>query len=141
MSRNGWIAIITGLVIACLCISICSGTFLVGMGDKFDLSQTKTMAVGDTGTVPALSHHFAAAKGSTIVQVTAMGPFARNSISAPRANFSARTACVAGVPVDTIVATLNMAGESAGMKKRRSELSIPIIATDAAELGQRAGRG
>jgi hypothetical protein len=57
-------------------VEIKQGTFLVGMGDKFDIAQTKAMAVGDTGTVPALAHHFGAAKGATIVQVTAMGPFA-----------------------------------------------------------------
>ena len=34
----------------------------------------------------------------------------------------------------TIVAMLNIAGESAGMKKRRSELSMPIIATEAATV-------
>ena len=33
-----------------------------------------------------------------------------------------------------IVATLNIAGDSAGMKNRRSEFSIPIIATDAATV-------
>jgi hypothetical protein len=31
MSRKGWIALISGLVIACLCLSVCSGAFLVGM--------------------------------------------------------------------------------------------------------------
>ena len=34
----------------------------------------------------------------------------------------------------TIVATLNIAGESAGMKNRRSEFSIPIMATAAATV-------
>jgi hypothetical protein len=52
------------------------GTFLVGMGDKLDLKLTKPMAAGDTGTIPALGHHFAAAKGATIIAITAMGPFA-----------------------------------------------------------------
>ena len=33
-----------------------------------------------------------------------------------------------------IVATLNIAGDRAGMKNRRSELSMPIIATDAATV-------
>lgn len=31
MSRNGWIALITGLVVACLCLVVVSGAFLVGM--------------------------------------------------------------------------------------------------------------
>src|SRR3954466_8964041 len=33
-----------------------------------------------------------------------------------------------------IVAMLNIAGDRAGMKKRRTELSMPIIATDAATV-------
>jgi quercetin dioxygenase-like cupin family protein len=57
-------------------VVIKKGTFLVGMGDDFDLKQTQAMAVGDTGTIPAMGHHFAAAKVATIVSVTAEGPFA-----------------------------------------------------------------
>ena len=57
-------------------VKIVKGTFLVGMGDRLDLKQTKPMAVGDTGTIPAMGHHFAATKGAAIVAVTAMGPFA-----------------------------------------------------------------
>ncbi len=30
MSRNGWIALLTGLVVACLCLSMCSGAFIIG---------------------------------------------------------------------------------------------------------------
>ena len=52
------------------------GTLLVGMGDKFDLKQAKPMKVGEKGSIPATQHHFASAKGATIVEVTAMGPFA-----------------------------------------------------------------
>jgi quercetin dioxygenase-like cupin family protein len=57
-------------------VEIKQGSFLVGMGDKLDLKRTKAMAVGDTGTILAQEHHFASARGATIVAVTAMGPFA-----------------------------------------------------------------
>jgi quercetin dioxygenase-like cupin family protein len=57
-------------------VEIVKGTFLVGMGDKFDLKHTNAMAVGDTGTIPANGHHYAAAKSAVVVAVTAMGPFA-----------------------------------------------------------------
>jgi quercetin dioxygenase-like cupin family protein len=57
------------------------GTFLVGMGDSLDLSKTKTMKAGDKGQVPAQMHHYAAAKGATIVSVTAMGPFAMTYVN------------------------------------------------------------
>jgi quercetin dioxygenase-like cupin family protein len=57
-------------------VEVKKGTFLVGMGDTLDLAQTKPMKAGDKGTLPAQMHHFAAAKGATVVRVTAMGPFA-----------------------------------------------------------------
>ena len=50
-------------------------TFLVGMGDRLDVKKTVPMVVGDTGTAPAGMHHFAIAKGATIISVTAMGPY------------------------------------------------------------------
>jgi hypothetical protein len=62
-------------------VEIKQGTFLVGMGDTFDLTKTKAMQTGATGKVPALSHHYAAAKGATIVSITAMGPFAMTYVN------------------------------------------------------------
>jgi hypothetical protein len=57
-------------------VEVKSGTFLYAMGDTFDAAQLKTMAPGGKGTIPAQMHHYATAKGATVVQVTAMGPFA-----------------------------------------------------------------
>lgn len=57
-------------------VEVKQGTFLVGTGDKFDEAQTKPMKAGDKGQLPAGTHHFAEAKGATIVAVSAMGPFA-----------------------------------------------------------------
>jgi quercetin dioxygenase-like cupin family protein len=57
-------------------IWIKEGIFLYGTGDVFDVAKTKPMRVGDNWTIPATSHHFAAAQGRTIVAVSAMGPFA-----------------------------------------------------------------
>jgi quercetin dioxygenase-like cupin family protein len=62
-------------------VEIKKGTFLVGMGDKLDLKQARPMVTGDTGTVPANAHHYAATKGATIVAVTAMGPFAMTYVN------------------------------------------------------------
>jgi quercetin dioxygenase-like cupin family protein len=62
-------------------VEIKKGTFLVGMGDKLDLKQARPMVTGDTGTVPAKAHHYAATKGATIVAVTAMGPFAMTYVN------------------------------------------------------------
>jgi len=56
-------------------VEVKKGTLLVGMGDTFDASKAKPMKAGDTGSVPANAHHFAAAKGATVIAVSAMGPF------------------------------------------------------------------
>ncbi|MGH7527712.1 MAG: cupin domain-containing protein [Gemmatimonadales bacterium] len=56
-------------------VEVKQGSFLVGMGDKMDLKKTRAMTVGDTATAPAGMHHYAAAKGATIVSVTATGPY------------------------------------------------------------------
>ena len=62
-------------------VTVKKGTFLVGMGDQFDLSKTKPMKAGAKGKVPAEHHHFGAAKGKTIVSVSAMGPFAMTYVN------------------------------------------------------------
>jgi mannose-6-phosphate isomerase-like protein (cupin superfamily) len=56
-------------------VTVIRGTFLVGMGDKVDASKMQTLATGGFITAPAKMHHFARAKGHTIVQVHAIGPF------------------------------------------------------------------
>jgi quercetin dioxygenase-like cupin family protein len=56
-------------------ITVISGTFLVGMGDKVDAKQMMTLPTGGFATAPARMHHYAQAKGHTVVQVHAMGPF------------------------------------------------------------------
>ena len=62
-------------------VQVKKGTFLVGMGDTFDVKSTKPMKVGDKGTIMAQMHHFAATRGATIVSVTAMGPFAMTYVN------------------------------------------------------------
>jgi quercetin dioxygenase-like cupin family protein len=57
-------------------VSVVKGTFLVGMGDTWDVSKAKPMGVGATGAVPANTAHFAEAKGKTVIQVESTGPFA-----------------------------------------------------------------
>lgn len=56
-------------------VQVKKGTLLIGMGDTFDASKMKPMKVGETGSVPANAHHFAAVKGATVISVSAMGPF------------------------------------------------------------------
>ena len=57
-------------------ITVIEGTFLLGMGDRLDAKQATTLPAGGFSTVGANMHHFAIAKGRTVVQVHGMGPFA-----------------------------------------------------------------
>lgn len=57
-------------------VTVIRGTFLVGMGDKADFANAMVLSPGGFVTAGANQHHYARAKGRTIVQVHAMGPFA-----------------------------------------------------------------
>jgi quercetin dioxygenase-like cupin family protein len=57
-------------------VTVISGTFLVGLGDKVDKDAfLPPLRRGGFITAPAEAHHFAKAKGRTVVQVHAIGPF------------------------------------------------------------------
>jgi quercetin dioxygenase-like cupin family protein len=56
-------------------LTVISGTFYIGMGDKFDEKAGKLMPAGSFGYWPAGMKHFAWAKGETVVQVHADGPW------------------------------------------------------------------
>jgi quercetin dioxygenase-like cupin family protein len=53
-----------------------SGAFRIGMGDKFDAKQLKTLKAGEKATAPAKMNHYARASGPTVVEVSGTGPFA-----------------------------------------------------------------
>jgi len=57
-------------------ITVISGTFLVGMGDTLNAARTTALPAGGFVTAPAKMNHYAIARGKTVVQVHAMGPFA-----------------------------------------------------------------
>lgn len=56
-------------------VTVLSGEFRVGMGNKFDESTLTTLPAHSVAVVPAHHNHCAMAKGETEVQVNAMGPF------------------------------------------------------------------
>ena len=56
-------------------VTVISGEFHVGMGDKFDESSLQTLPAGSVASVPAHHNHYAMAKGETVVQVNSTGPF------------------------------------------------------------------
>jgi quercetin dioxygenase-like cupin family protein len=57
-------------------ITVISGTLRVGMGKTVDAKQEMTLHPGDFASAPANAPHYAQARGTTVVQVHAMGPFA-----------------------------------------------------------------
>jgi quercetin dioxygenase-like cupin family protein len=57
-------------------VTVLSGTFAIGMGDKFDKSTMKELPAGGYTLLPAQMHHYAMAKTAAVVQVHGMGPFA-----------------------------------------------------------------
>ena len=57
-------------------LTVISGTFHMGMGDKFDDTKGEKMPAGSFASMPAKMHHYAWAEGDTVVQVNAIGPFA-----------------------------------------------------------------
>ena len=56
-------------------LTVLSGVFHVGMGDKFDKAKTTAFVTDGFGLVPANMHHYGWTSGRTVVQVSGMGPF------------------------------------------------------------------
>jgi quercetin dioxygenase-like cupin family protein len=56
-------------------VTVISGTFNIGMGDKFDEKATRAMTTGTYGYWPAGMKHFVWAKGETILQFHGTGPW------------------------------------------------------------------
>ena len=59
-------------------VTVISGTFNIGMGDKFDETKTKPMPAGTYGFWKAGMKHFVWIKGETIVQFHGDGPWKIN---------------------------------------------------------------
>ena len=56
-------------------VTVISGTFAIGMGDKLDKAQSKTLKPGAYAVAAADMHHFAWTKTGAVVQVDMLGPF------------------------------------------------------------------
>lgn len=56
-------------------VTVLSGTFLAGMGTRFNTSEMKEFRRDAFISIPADHPHFAMARGLTIVQLHAVGPF------------------------------------------------------------------
>src|SRR5438477_12500121 len=56
-------------------IAVISGTFNIGMGDKFDEAAGKSLEVGGFVVLPAGMKHYAWSTGDAIIQIHGKGPF------------------------------------------------------------------
>jgi quercetin dioxygenase-like cupin family protein len=57
-------------------VTVVSGEFHAGMGDKLDRANALKLPAGSFASLPAKMNHYAWAKGRTVVQVHGTGPFA-----------------------------------------------------------------
>jgi quercetin dioxygenase-like cupin family protein len=56
-------------------LTVISGTFKMGLGEKFDAKTMKPMVAGSFMVMPKDAPHFALTEGETIIQVHAIGPW------------------------------------------------------------------
>ena len=56
-------------------ITVLQGTFLAAGGDTFDPAAMQPMTAGYFLHLPGRMHHFAAARGDTVIQIHGDGPF------------------------------------------------------------------
>lgn len=55
-------------------VTVLQGTLLVGLGDTMDPAKMIALPAGSFVSVPMGLHHYAMAKGDTIIQIHGMGP-------------------------------------------------------------------
>jgi quercetin dioxygenase-like cupin family protein len=63
-------------------VTVISGTFHIGMGERFDMKATQAMPAGSYGYWPAGMTHFVWAEGETVLQFHGMGPWTIEYINA-----------------------------------------------------------
>jgi quercetin dioxygenase-like cupin family protein len=62
-------------------VTVVSGTFNVGMGDTFDSSKSMELPTGTFAYLAPGMHHFAWAKGETVIQLHGVGPWQINYVT------------------------------------------------------------
>lgn len=62
-------------------VTVLSGRFLLGSGEKMDRTKVKKLDPGSYTSMPPGMRHFAIAEGETIIQLTSVGPWEINYIN------------------------------------------------------------
>jgi quercetin dioxygenase-like cupin family protein len=63
-------------------VTVKSGHFHYGMGEKIDAKAEKSLRPGQSGTLPANMRHWARAQGRTLIAITGNGPFVITYVNA-----------------------------------------------------------
>ncbi len=63
-------------------VTVLRGTFLAGMGEKYDEAALGELPPGSYVQMPKEMRHFAKARGETVLQLHGMGPFVINYVNA-----------------------------------------------------------
>jgi quercetin dioxygenase-like cupin family protein len=63
-------------------VTVITGTFNMGTGEKFDRSATMPLRAGSIAIMPAKTPHFAWTESDTIVQLHGVGPWAVHYVDA-----------------------------------------------------------
>jgi len=62
-------------------VTVLSGTFMVGMGDKLAPKAVKGFPTGSTVVAPANANHFAMTRQPVVIEISGMGPLAINYVN------------------------------------------------------------
>jgi quercetin dioxygenase-like cupin family protein len=62
-------------------LTVIEGSFGLGIGEKFDTSKVRYLPAGTYARMDKGERHYAICKGTTVVQVTAVGPFDINFVN------------------------------------------------------------
>jgi hypothetical protein len=62
-------------------VTVLSGDFSAGMGDKVDPKAVKSFPAGSFMTMPANMAHYVVLKGETTVEISGIGPFAMTYVN------------------------------------------------------------
>lgn len=62
-------------------VTVISGTFNMGAGDKLDISKTKPLGAGSVAIMQPQTRHFAWTQNETVIQVHGVGPWAINYVN------------------------------------------------------------
>ena len=63
-------------------VTVLSGTFYMGLGDKFDASKGNRLPTDSFSVMPAKTNHFGFTKEETVLQIHGMGPWAITYVDA-----------------------------------------------------------